>query len=484
MKLTAENKIALVALIATLEQQIPTLQAQATANPQDATAVETFNNKKAELDANKLRLQAHDMATRNEELEIALLAQRTKDAEELIKATVARGAILPQDTATQDAWKKRLIEDPAANAPLVHAMRSSPALAPQRITFGSGVTITREDSVMVLRAYQAERDPLKRGRIYAADMSKRIRDGEEIPFHASNTLGTVAGEVVTQFTLELLTLDLPMLQSVATDFSSEAVVYNTEVNSRIVGIPGTTSYNTSTGYATENTTFTDVPVTIDGHKSCQVAFNANELASTSRRLFDELAPAMAYAIGKDFIDSLYGKILAADFTNITTCALVDFELPTVRAMAGALSDRGVPLNTRTILLNGDYHDKLFSDSTIEQLAAFQRADLVSGTKLLKVADFNPFRASNLPTTGNLTGFGYSKSALVLATRLPNDYSKALPGATGGGTVQTITEPKTGLSMMLVEYVDHQLGVAARRLAYMFGSAKGQVNAGQFLRSSV
>jgi hypothetical protein len=50
-------------------------------------------------------------------------------------------------------------------------------------------------------------------------------------------------------------------------------------------------------------------------------------------------------------------------------------------------------------------------------------------------------------------------------------------------VQMVTNPDTGITVMLVQWVDHQLGASRGRIAIMFGAAKGQVDAGQRLVSA-
>ena len=92
-------------------------------------------------------------------------------------------------------------------------------------------------------------------------------------------------------------------------------------------------------------------------------------------------------------------------------------------------------------------------------------------------------AANLPTNnGNITGFACGKSALVLASRVPNDYTSVLPGASYGN-VQVVTDPDLGISVMLVQYVNHQLGSATQRIALMYGTAAGQGAAGQLLKAA-
>jgi hypothetical protein len=480
---TAEELAALRATKTKLEQEIPGLKARHEADKDNAAAATDYQQAEADLVSVSAQLQADELLEKSQALEESLLAQRTKDAESAVQDAVKRGAIAAKDVALQAEWKKRCVEDPA-NIALVAKMNGSPALSP-RVTFNR-VEIMREDPVSVLKAYNAEKDSRKKGAIYARDIAKLIQDGVDLPvaIAATNTLGTLAGEIVTQRALELLTLNLPILNRISTDFSPEGAVFNKAIVSRVVGIPGTSDYSTSTGYATENTLTTDVSVTISEHKSCQVSFNANELAATSRRLFDELAPAMQYAIGKVVCDALYAEITAAQFTETPIDeALVDFDRQTVIAIGGALSDDGNPEMGRTLLLNGAYFDKLFSDSAIVSLATFQQRDLITQAQMIPVHGFDVIRAANFPSALNVVGFGMTKSALVLATRLPNDYSQALPGATGGGIVSTITEPRTGLSLMLTQFVDHQLGAAYARVAIMYGTAPGQVKAGVVVRSA-
>jgi hypothetical protein len=480
MKLSPEKLASLQARKTELEQSILVLKAK---DQTETENVQALGGAETELESVTAQLQAHDLAVRNESLEQAVLAQRQRDADDAVKAAIKRGAIPAKDDALQATWRKKCTEDPE-NISLLASMRGHPAIhTPQRLTL-SGVQITREDSLSVLKAYGQEKNARAKAAIYARDLSKRISDGEDLPLQAANSMGTLVGEIIAQRSLELLTIKLPLLDRIASDFSDQQVNFNQDVTTRIVGIPSVSDYNATTGYGTNDSTTTDVTVTIDKHRSCQVAFGANELSGTSRRLFDEQAPAMQYAIGKDIIDAVYALILAANFTETATVeALATFDRTTVVAIAGALSDRGVPDMGRTLLLNGGYFDALFSDAAIINLASYQKADIITQGTMIPLHGFDVIRASNLPTTGNLTGFGFSKSALVVAGRLPNDYATALPGATGGGITQVITEARTGFSVMLAQFVNHQLGKSFARLAYMFGCATGQPKAGQLLTSA-
>jgi len=250
-------------------------------------------------------------------------------------------------------------------------------------------------------------------------------------------------------------------------------------------------YNTSTGWTDSTASTNDVPVTIDKHKGVPITFNEQILASTVRRLFDEQAPAQAYALAKQMVDDLYANITDANFTNNTVVTVGNFGRSSLNTVGTALTLRGVPLalGNRTALLYPTYFQKIEDDATMLQLAAFQKPQLISdptngGVSLvMPVSNFQVVNAPNLPTNnGNVTGFAGSKSALCIASRKPNDYTKFAPGVSFGN-VQTVTDPDLGLSVMLVQYVNHTLATGTQRISLMYGTAAGQGDAGQLIKAA-
>lgn len=411
------------------------------------------------------------------------LASLRKDkAAAAVKAAVERGALPPLDTAIQAKWAG-LIEQDETHLELLSALPGKTSLQSAAAP-GAGIAVqARPGIIEALKSFQGA-DASQRASIYSREVAPFLDKGEKLgPILAANALGTVSGELVTQRALSLLKLSFPILSRISTDFSGENAAFGQVVKTRIRGVPAVTDYNTSTGYATSDATTDDVPVEIDAHKAVQISFNANELASTDRDLFGEQAEGCQYALGKAMVDALYALIIAANYTNATTKALANFGRGDVTAMAKALFDRGVPAMGRFLLLNSAYFEKLQSDATIVNLAAYQRPEVITQYTLPPIAGFDVLQAVDLPSTGNLRGFAGAPDSLAIATRLPNDYSAALPGATGGGVVSTVRNPDTGISVMLVQHVNHTLGAAYWRIAVMFGVAKAQVASGQRLISA-
>lgn len=487
-----EEKAALKARLEELRAAVTELQGR----EQTAEVAEALQAKRAELTAAEAEWAAEELRAKNQALEQALLAQRRKDAEEAVRTAVARGAIPAKDEALQAKWREWCTEDPDKIGAL-KAMRGAAALELPRLTL-SNVKITREDSQAVLKAYAAEKDPMKRGILYAREIRPRLDEGDDLPIHA-HTLGTVSGTLVTQRTLELLRLRFPLLRRISTDFSPEGARYNQTISTRIVGIPAVVSYESGgagTGWTSQDVTDVDVNIKLSAHRGVPITFNTQTLGSTVRRLFDEHAPAASYALGKDLVDALYAKITAANFTNDpTVAAQIDFGRSTVIDLGTALDERGVPdgADNRTLLLCAAYYGQLAKDNAIVTLAAMSRPEILTAGVLPDVEGFYVIKAVNLPSTGNLKGFGFSKSALTLVTRTDGDYLNVFPNA--GGTSQIVTDAETGLSVLQVQYVDHKLAAATQRISLMYGvgggklggasgsEPGGQENAGQLLLSA-
>jgi hypothetical protein len=469
----------------------------------------------SEIRAGELEIEMSEIKARNEELQGKVRKRQLDDARLAVREAVKRGAIAARDLPKQKMWETRIAADPRDKEILDSIPGNMPQLSGAIISSGR-VTISDDDpsrifgelarvSSLSTHASQPEqRRMLSRefAAIYAREfkgsnkermLSFPVSEFETAIMGADVTdtnLKTLSGSLVTQRTLELLRFTFPSLTMFTTDFSDQAAQFNQTVITRTVTIPNVTSYNTTTGWADSTAATADVPVTINQHRGVNITFNEQILASTVRRLFDEFAPAAAYALSKDMVDNLYANITDANFTNNTVQATSGFVRTSVIAIGTQLTIRGVPLalGQRTLLLYPTVFSALVGDTALITFAAYQKPELITAPQsgaglVIPVDTFQVVNAPNLPTNnGNVTGFGCSKSALVIATRLPNDYTSANPGA-NYGSVQVMTEPDIGISVMLTQYVNHQLAAATSRISLMYGTAAGQTNAGQLLKAA-
>lgn len=495
---------------AELEAEIQRLSAEVAeltaADQNDQSVADGIIQKNNEIELAKAQLTAREALDAKEVLEKEVMATRRAKAQEAVAAAVKRGAIPAKDTALQASWTEQCTQDPDKMLPLLARIPSTAAHAsvgnweirrPTTMT----ASISRESNDRVLaemsaicarQGRQAELPYSQRpavakefANLYAREIVARLREGDDIPLKAGNTLGTLAQTLVATRTLELLVQELPLLRAVTTDFSDSIVSYGDSLKTRIVGIPSVQTYNTSTGWpTTSDVTTTDVTITYNQFKGVPVQFLGHEIAGTVRRLFEEIAPAQAWALGDNMTDYVMALITSGNFTSTaTTASLPDFDRSTVIDMGTALRLRGVPAGpaNRTLMLNSDYFGQLAKDSAIVNLAANQRADIITDGVLPNVHGFRVIDAPTLPSTGNLAGFAFSKSALVLASRLSADYVNAIPGS-GNGNLTVVTTP-AGFSANLVQYVNHGSAASVSRLEVIYGASAGQDNAGQRLVSA-
>lgn len=476
----SEQEIAaLQAKMKELEQENAALKAKAVTaaseeqiKAKQAEHEQAIAAKQAEIDAVNAKLQA---------AQEAITAARKKEADEAVQAAVARGALPIKDEAIQAKWRALIEADPS-NAVLLAAQPGAQALA-GRITRGQAV-ITREDSRTIMAKFGGLTDPMERGQFYLREIRARLNDPDQAGdvIMAADTYVTT---LIVQRTLDLMKWSYPMLSRVVTDFSPERANYGDAITTRTVGAPTVTSYHTTNGYVNANATTTDVAVTMNAHKFVGTIFHANTVASTNRRLFDEQVETSYNGLAKDLSDALLALVLVATFTNTPkTVASVDFDRAAVIDLARLMTEAKIPLDGRTLLLNPEYYAKLAEDtSVVSALINNAAGAAISSGRLPKIHGFEVIEQPNLPSTGNLTGFGYNRSALVIATRTPGDYANALPGLPATALKQIVTNPEDGLSVELTQYVDHKLGMASWRIAIMYGVAAGQVAAGTIVRSA-
>jgi phage I-like protein len=513
-EMTNEEIAALRAKQKELEDKVEALRAEAAS---DASAADKLTAGQIELRNIELEIQAEELRSKGA-LQDEIIRKRNKtDAEAAVKAAIQRGAVLPKDTKMQNELIARAIADPAFIA-IIGSMQGSGKMLGNRITevTRGQLSIIGEEPAAIYgemakllsnskRSFaHAEKAAISKefAAIYSrelrgsnkermlsfpiADFDLAIKAGDNV----DADLGTLSGTLVTQRVLELLKFMFPSLTSFTTDFSDQPAQFNQTIMTRTVEVPDVQTYNTSTGWTDSDADTADVPVTINQHKGVPITFNANILASTVRRLFEEFAPAQAYALAKDMVDNLYTNITDANFPNNTVVGTTAFNRSSVIDVGIAQDLLGVPagLGMRHLLLYPTVFGNLEKDSVFVSPLLYTKPELISeptpgGVSLaIKVENYEVIKAPNLPTNnGNVTGFAGSKSALCIATRVPNDYTSVLPGASFGN-VQMVTDPDIGITVMLVQYVNHQLGTATSRIALMYGTAPGQGNAGYLIKA--
>jgi phage I-like protein len=418
-------------------------------------------------------------AKRASDAKIAELETKMTEQAAQVASVVARATVEKSDIA--DVLASYIAKDPASlpAIPRNEAARAELSMERALIWARDIAPLVKRDGLHAIMVH-AEKNS---GDISKVAAKRKIGTVDVL---AANALGTLSGSLIVQQSLSLLKAQLPQFSLFATDFSNASAKLNQQIISRVRTIPTVQAYVPATGYVKSDVTATDVPVTIANHKYTQFDYNANELASTGRDLFGEQAEGSIYALGKDVLDTALALFIVANYTNRTIVTQANFNRAAAIAARVALRKRKVQINQDNgfMLANEDYFGALAQDATIVNLAVYQRPELVTEYLLPKIAGFQPFPYVDLPTTNFLTAIFGVKECALLATRLPYDYVDAQLGGAGGyGNVSQITDPSTGLSMMLTQYVNHDAGASRFRLALMSGVAVGDGARAQLIASA-
>jgi len=421
---------------------------------------------KTEVDTAK----AEAIAAKNAEV-----AARKSRVDVAVQAAVADGRIPAEH---REKWVAIGCSDEGALSliPQKHAPVAAPATKTTDVQVRAGFVDTA-------KAMHASNDHVARGQIFR-DMRAFVqaRSGEVMEVLAANSLGSLAGDLIVLRALDLLKLSFPVLGQITTDFSAEQAKHGQVITTRIISIPSVVALNDTTGWATSDATAADVSITIGQPKGVQISYGSTELAKTGRDLFGEQIEACHYALAKDMVDALYAVITAGNFAGATTKATASVARLDLVAMEKALALRGVQ-GQLSFLANADIYERMQLDTSVVSLATFQKPEVITGSGLPPIAGFNMIRAINLPATGNLTGFGFRKDALVLATRIPEDYMRTAPAGATHGAMSIVTNPDVGISVQKTDFVDHILARAYSRIAWAYGVAKGNGSSGQRLISA-
>lgn len=295
----------------------------------------------------------------------------------------------------------------------------------------------------------------------------------------ANVLGTLASSLILQRALELVFTERPVLNAITLDLAPDAVKFNQTVITRTKSVAAVNNFGTGASDRAD----TDVPVTINQFKEIHHAFTIQELSSTDRNLVEESARPIAVGLANHMVDALAANWIAANFTNSTTVAAAwDYE-NTLIAIRKALAGRGVPAPW-FFVANSDVYNSLLTDTTvISALNNPSNGDAIRTGRLPMVSGMQIMEYPGLATTGNMVGFAAHMDSTVMASRPPADPRDVLPSAAVQGNIGYITEPRTGLTVMVNEWVDMTTLTANVRMVWMYGTAKGNGNNGQILKTA-
>jgi hypothetical protein len=196
-----------------------------------------------------------------------------------------------------------------------------------------------------------------------------------------------------------------------------------------------------------------------------------ERTSSNINLIERFAGAAAHALGLQMVGDLLALVTSTSFTSALTQSSATFSYASVVSAGITLNNANVPQNDRYAVLAPSYYGRLLNDSTIvanAQISGEQARTAGIGS----VAGFNINMYSAVPSNSiTLGGFFAQREALLIAARVP----EVPTGVPIPGTIDTVTEPRTGLSVQVRENYDVVKGMLQRTYALIYGVKAGETS---------
>ncbi len=313
----------------------------------------------------------------------------------------------------------------------------------------------------------------------------------------ANSFGTLATATIVQEALALVFTKRPILNNISKGFTdkngSPIAAYGQQVITRTLAIPTVQNFGTAASFKAD----VDVPVTLNNFKEVSYDFAPDEYSGTNRDLVREAAEPLAVALSNSMVDAISALWTLANFPTRTGAAAVATGATLSKTLKGAgwdythltdvratLNKAGVPDYRRFYACNSDVYASLLTDLRIVGFLNNQsNQDAIKTGMLPDVAGLGLAEYPQCPTTANLVAFAGSPDSTVYAARVPKDPREVIPGLPVPGNMGIVTEPKTGLSVMVLEYITMSTLTVTTKLVWMYGVAVGNANNGQLICSS-
>ena len=277
-----------------------------------------------------------------------------------------------------------------------------------------------------------------------------------------------------------------------------------------------------TGTQTRSTpSTTDKNVVINNYKGVDITFSELTLGGTLRNLFAEQQGAMFYSlaqqVNQDFITNAYTSVWTpAAKAAFSVAGGADpsfgpgqqspFGLANIIALKNQFTLNKMPDVGRFVLLHSIYHDAILTDSNLlnakailallnKDASSFESGELPTlfGVKVLEsqLASTNSAGALVSLTSaqgvqaavgnGGFIGMAGDSASMLFAARIPQDYTKVMPEIPATASLEIVTEPDSGLSILLIKRVDHNLQAAYATTGLMYGFGQGDPRQGFLLQ---
>lgn len=284
----------------------------------------------------------------------------------------------------------------------------------------------------------------------------------------ANTIGGINLAQIANMTLQTLLVSLRgvMLKNFTTDFSSDIAAKGESVTTRVA--TSMSNQDLTAGFAAGDVTSTAKTITLNNYKGRVVQFTDMEVAKGTLELLKRtfIEPA-AHAVLKGFIDDLLALVTAANFSQSTTITAANFDADDLADIAATLTGVFVPEDSRFAILKPAYFGSLGKDASLQSATNYGSNSVIKDNLIPRVHGFDIHEYASIPANGEaLEGILGNAQGLLIAARVP-----AVP-TDFPGSIETVTDPATGLTLQFREWYAPELGAHKLSVGVIYGVQVG------------
>jgi hypothetical protein len=267
---------------------------------------------------------------------------------------------------------------------------------------------------------------------------------------ATNTLNGVNATKISGLTIEAMqTYLLPIFGAFTADFSSDIASSGEAVTTRYVTNP--TVQDFSAVRSAQNSVTTARTITLDRYVGVDIGFSDTEESFSEIDLMNMYIIPAITALGENVTTNVFSRVTASSFTQNTVITAANFTAANIATLAQNLNTAKVPLAPRHIVIPPSYAVTAKRDVSIQAAYAYGSPEAIRTGRLPDVYGFqiHEYNGTIPNNSENLAGIATAPQGLLLATRQPK-----LP-RNWAGSVTSITEPRSGLTIQMRDFYDNQ-----------------------------
>jgi len=352
----------------------------------------------------------------------------------------------------------------------------------------------------------------------------------------NSQVGALAGDLILMRNLGFLKNKLPWLGKLTTDLSGEPAKFGQAILTRYITPPGVLTWVPGVGFTSDAAAIaaagvgttqsggttqasgtvtksvpstTDKSITLNKFKATEIEFPVSLLSGSIRNLFAEQYGAQTYALAESINTDVLAGMFASSWSGVKSSYVKTLGAWNLSGMIGvknAMTIAKIPDVGRFALMHSFYHDKLLEDSNLlsakailalinKDVSSFESGEVPSlfGVKPLESQLASATAAGALttwtddadPATTAIWGFAGNMSSYMFVSRPPQDWTTTLQqlGIPSTASIRIVTEPDSGLSMMVFSFADNGKMSISQRVCLMWGHAQGDPRVGILLKNA-